>query len=102
GSVHQHQHRCKTPRTTHVPTGSRSRCREDQLGKSALRVLQVPWVGAHAGDPSLFRGRKKVNVDPSPASLKTDRSPPIARAMSLLMASTSPVPSWPLVSDRPT
>src|SRR5680860_853594 len=47
-------------------------------------------------------GRLRVKVAPSSGLLETVRSPPIARARSRLMASPNPVPSCPLVSDRPS
>jgi hypothetical protein len=47
-------------------------------------------------------GSVRVKVAPSPGSLRTVISPPMARARSRLIASPSPVPSWPLVSERPS
>ena len=51
----------------------------------------MAWAGGTAG-------RRSVKVAPSPGTLSTVRSPPIARARSRLMASPSPDPSLVRVS----
>ena len=73
--------------------------REDRL---SVAVRGVAGERGCRGAIYCTRGSVSVNVLPSPTTLSTVTSPFIARERSRLMESPRPVPSWVLVSDRPS